>query len=102
MAKHPDVQRKAHAEIDRVVWSKRLPNFNDRSSGKMPYIEAIYREVLSLAPPLPLCVPHAATEDDHYNGYFIPKGEHQLPRNNHRGFYMRINQALPYFPTYGK
>jgi len=74
MARYPEVQRKAHAEIDQVVGSKRLPDFSDRDFGKMPYIEAIYREVLRLAAPLPLCVPHAVSEDDHYKGYFIPKG----------------------------
>jgi len=72
---HPEVQRKAYKEIERVVGTKRLPDFSDRSNGNMPYIEAIYREVLRIAPPLPLSIPHAASEDDYYKGYFIPKGE---------------------------
>ncbi|KAF9553642.1 cytochrome P450 [Agrocybe pediades] len=72
MAKHPDIQKKAQAEIDRVVGSKRLPDFEDRSS--LPYVEAIYRELQRYAPPLPLALPHAASEDDYYKGYLIPKG----------------------------
>ncbi|KAF4621053.1 hypothetical protein D9613_001191 [Agrocybe pediades] len=72
MAKHPEVQTKAQAEIDRVVGSKRLPDFSDRE--RMPYLEAMYREVLRIAPPIPMCVPHAVSEDDYYKGYFIPKG----------------------------
>jgi len=75
MATYPTVQRKAHEEIDRVIGSKRLPDFSDRSSGKLPYIEAIYRELLRIAPSLPLSVPHSTAEDDYYKGYFIPKGE---------------------------
>ena len=39
----PDVQAKAHAELDRVVGADRLPEFSDRSS--MPYISAICKEV---------------------------------------------------------
>ncbi|PPQ72833.1 hypothetical protein CVT26_003342 [Gymnopilus dilepis] len=72
MAIHPEVQRKAQAEIDEVVGQARLPDFDDRP--KLPYIEAIYREVLRINPPVPLGLPHGVTEDDNYKGYFIPKG----------------------------
>ncbi|KAF9562107.1 cytochrome P450 [Agrocybe pediades] len=74
MAKHPNVQRKAQAEIDRVVGNKRLPDFSDRASGDMPYLEAVYRESLRMSTPLHLGIPHAASEADLYKGYFIPKG----------------------------
>ena len=40
----------------------------------MPYIEAIYREVLRYKPPLHMGMPHCLTEDDHYKEFFIPKG----------------------------
>ncbi|KAF9552595.1 cytochrome P450 [Agrocybe pediades] len=79
MAKHPEVQKKAQAEIDRVVGSKRLPDFEDRSSGRMPYMEALYRELQRYAAPLPLGLPHAASEDDYYKGYLIPKGARIFP-----------------------
>ena len=72
IALHPEVREKAQEEIDRVVGSRRLPDFNDRES--MPYTEAIYREVMRIRPTIPMGVPHANTEDDVYNGYFIPKG----------------------------
>ncbi|PPQ91909.1 hypothetical protein CVT25_001185, partial [Psilocybe cyanescens] len=72
MAVNPDVQKKAQSEIDRVIGSNRLPTVEDRKS--LPYIEAIYREVMRLRPPLPLGAPHRVTEDDYYKGYFIPKG----------------------------
>ncbi|KAJ7069771.1 cytochrome P450 [Mycena amicta] len=72
MATYPDIQRKAQAEIDGVVGSQRLPEFSDKD--KLPYIEAIYREVLRWKPVLPLSVGHATTENDIYDGYFIPKG----------------------------
>ncbi|KAF8161643.1 cytochrome P450 [Crassisporium funariophilum] len=72
MAASPQVQKRAQAELDRVIGTNRLPVFEDRPS--LPYIEAIYREVLRFAPPLPLGVPHCLSEDDYYDGYFIPKG----------------------------
>jgi len=72
MVLNQEAQNKAQAEIDRVVGADRLPNYQDRDS--LPYVEAIYREVLRWRPPVPLSVPHASVEDDVYNGYFIPKG----------------------------
>ena len=44
MAMHPDVQRKAQAEIDAVVGQDRLPDFSDRA--KLPYVNAIIEETL--------------------------------------------------------
>ncbi|KJA14789.1 hypothetical protein HYPSUDRAFT_48854 [Hypholoma sublateritium FD-334 SS-4] len=72
MATHPDVQRKAQEELDRVVGFSHLPSFEDRH--QMPYVDGIYREILRLHPPLGLGVAHVLTTDDHYKGYFIPKG----------------------------
>jgi cytochrome P450 len=72
MAINPDIQEKAQTEIDRVIGRIRLPDFSDRP--KLPYLEAIYREVLRSRPPTQLGCTHGLMEDDHYKGYFIPKG----------------------------
>jgi len=72
MTLFPDAQRKCQEEIDRVVGKDRLPDFDDREH--LPYIEAIYKECLRWHQPLPLGIPHLLTEDDTYNGYFIPVG----------------------------
>ncbi|TFK65823.1 cytochrome P450 [Pluteus cervinus] len=72
MALNPDIQRKGQREILQLIGNSRLPTFEDRPA--LPYIEAIYREMLRWKPVLPLGVPHKSTEDDHYNGYFVPKG----------------------------
>ncbi|KAK7040939.1 cytochrome p450 [Paramarasmius palmivorus] len=72
MARNPEVQRKAQDEIDAVVGRDRLPTLEDRKY--LPYIEAIYRETMRTNPAVPLGLPHYTTEDDFYNGHFIPKG----------------------------
>jgi cytochrome P450 len=46
MLQHPEVQERAQAEIDTVVGSDRLPNFDDRPN--LPYVEAIWLETLRL------------------------------------------------------
>ncbi|KIL66896.1 hypothetical protein M378DRAFT_160436 [Amanita muscaria Koide BX008] len=77
MVSHPDAQRKAQEEIDSVTGSRRLPSYEDRSS--LPYVEALYREVLRWRPVIPTSLPHATTKDDVYKGYYIPKGTIVLP-----------------------
>lgn len=73
LASHPLVLQRAQAEIDRVVGKERLPELNDRPY--LPYLEAIYREVMRWSPVTPFALPHLSHNDDVYNGYFIPKGE---------------------------
>ncbi|KAF7357530.1 Cytochrome P450 [Mycena sanguinolenta] len=72
MALYPEVQKKAQTEIDTVIGTDRLPEFEDRPS--LPYVEALYREVMRWRPVTPLGVAHASSEDDIYDSYFIPKG----------------------------
>jgi len=72
MAVHPDAQKKAQREIDSVVGTHRLPEFEDRPS--LPFVEALFRELMRWRPVLPLGVSHATTTDDVYEGYYIPKG----------------------------
>lgn len=40
---HPEAQRRAHEEIDRVVGSDRLPDYSDLD--RMPYVKAFMLEV---------------------------------------------------------
>ncbi|KAK7048410.1 O-methylsterigmatocystin oxidoreductase [Favolaschia claudopus] len=72
MAQYPAVQERAQKEIDSVIGSARLPQFEDRPS--LPFVEALYREVMRWRPALPLGVSHATSTEDIYNGFYIPKG----------------------------
>jgi len=77
MMNHPEIQRRAQAEIDSVVGCQRLPDFEDRAS--LPYVDAIMRETMRWHPVLPIGLPHATSEDDVYEGYFIPQGVTIIP-----------------------
>ncbi|CAE6488034.1 unnamed protein product [Rhizoctonia solani] len=73
MVYHPEVQKTAQAEIDRVVGNSRLPNLSDRES--LRYTEAVYKEVLRWQPVAPFAIPHQlGPEDDVYQGMHIPGG----------------------------
>ncbi|KAH9849077.1 cytochrome P450 [Lenzites betulinus] len=76
MTLHPEVQNKAQAEIDAVVGTDRLPTAADRE--ELPYVEAIYLEVLRWNNVTPSGAAHRSTEDDFHEGYFIPKGTHVI------------------------
>ena len=69
---HPDIVKRGQEELDRVVGSHRMPNFDDQPS--LPYIGAIVKEVLRWRPVTAGGIPHAVVQDDEYMGYKIPKG----------------------------
>lgn len=77
MVKYPEVQAKAQRELDSVLGPNQLPSFADQDS--LPYLTAIVKECLRWEPLLPFSVPHRATADDTYNGYFIPAGTIVIP-----------------------
>jgi len=74
---NPEVQVKAHCELDLVIGRERLPDFSDRES--LIYIEAIVKECLRFHPVVPFGVPHAVIADDQYKGMHIPKGSSVFP-----------------------
>jgi len=91
---YPDIQKKAQDELDSAIGRERLPSFEDRP--RLPFIDAVCKEMLRWRPVAPLGafsgtltkslseivfispslagVPHAATKDGIYAGFFIPKG----------------------------
>lgn len=52
MVKNPRVWKRAQAEIDAVIGTDRLPEYEDRPS--LPYVEAIIRESLRWKPVAPI------------------------------------------------
>ena len=72
MIAHPELQKRAQDELDAAVGRSRTPTFDDAPN--LPYIQALVKESLRWRPALPLGIPHTTTEDDWYEGMFIPKG----------------------------
>ncbi|KAG8744096.1 hypothetical protein FRC10_010777 [Ceratobasidium sp. 414] len=72
MLYNPTAQATAQAEIERVIGTDRLPTYADRDS--LPYVEAVYKEVMRWQPIAPLGLPHkhTAEKDDEYRGMRIP------------------------------
>lgn len=83
MVLHPEVQAKARAELDDLLSfsspssSKRLPTHEDRAS--LPYLNAVLSEIYRWNPAAPLGVAHRLTQDDIYEGHFIPEGTTVIP-----------------------
>jgi cytochrome P450 len=72
MVAYPETQARAQAELDAVVGRARLPTFADYPH--LPYTRAMVKELLRWRPIVPLITPHRSTEDDWYEGMFLPKG----------------------------
>ncbi|GAB0138040.1 hypothetical protein EsDP_00006287 [Epichloe bromicola] len=72
MIKNPGEFRKAQDEVDAVCGPLRSPSSEDVH--RLPFIKACMDETLRWRPVAPGGVPHALTQDDTYEGYFLPKG----------------------------
>uniref|UniRef100_A0A8C4WUR2 Cytochrome P450, family 1, subfamily B, polypeptide 1 n=1 Tax=Eptatretus burgeri TaxID=7764 RepID=A0A8C4WUR2_EPTBU len=69
---YPEVQRKVHAEIDRVVGRDRLPLLSDEP--RLVYTVAFIFEVMRFSSFIPVTIPHAASTDTSIRGFRVPKG----------------------------
>lgn len=97
MTRHTDEQIKAQIELDNVLGFGNLPTLADRH--RLPYVEALLTEVMRMytlgptghtfsvhafdlsIPTIFSGIPHAVTEDDIHDGYFIPKGTKIITNN---------------------
>ena len=96
LLEHPEVLKKAQAQIDAVVKPGHLPDLEDEPS--LPYITAIAKETLRWRDVTPIGrfnwlawssflfyrsfytgVPHSLTTEDEYKGYRIPAGAIIIP-----------------------
>ncbi|OCH95899.1 cytochrome P450 [Obba rivulosa] len=90
MMAHPDKQRLAQEDLDKVVGGDRLPVVADRE--KLPYVDAVIKETMRWSPAVPMGFPRCLTEDEFYNGFHIPKGTMVFP--------IAWNVAHEYNPKY--
>ncbi|XP_032728231.1 cytochrome P450 2W1 [Lontra canadensis] len=76
MGKHPSVQGRVQAELDRVLGPGRLPRLEDQRS--LPYTNAVLHEVQRFITLLPH-VPRCTAADTQLGGYLLPKGTPVIP-----------------------
>ncbi|KAJ6416235.1 hypothetical protein OIU84_004940 [Salix udensis] len=69
---HPDVLRKAKAEVDDARVGDRLIDESDFA--KLHYLQSIISENLRLCPVTPLIPPHMPSSDCTIGGYHVPAG----------------------------
>ncbi|KAF4617311.1 hypothetical protein D9613_005809 [Agrocybe pediades] len=82
MTLYPEAQRRAQQEIDELLGKgprARLPTFEDRPH--LPFVEAVYREVMRWRPVSPINDAHVTTAIDVYKGFYIPKGASVIVNN---------------------
>ncbi|KAL3732941.1 hypothetical protein ACJRO7_022459 [Eucalyptus globulus] len=72
MLNHPEILKKARAEIDEVVGHDRLVSESDLP--KLPYLHSVINETMRMYPVGPLLVPHESVEDCQVGGYRVPRG----------------------------
>ncbi|KAM5165045.1 cytochrome P450 2K4-like [Mantella aurantiaca] len=76
MIKYPEIQKRVHEEIDRVIGSAQ-PRIDHRKN--MPYTNAVIHETQRFANILPMNLPRETTRDVTFQGYHLPKGTHIVP-----------------------
>ncbi|KAM7212148.1 cytochrome P450 1A1 [Rhypophila decipiens] len=107
MGLHPEWQKKAQNEIDRVC-GDRMPTMQDFPN--LPTVRACLKETVRWRSGVPLGVPHQAERDDEYRGVKIKKGTivlacewtiNRVPEKYPDGENFRPERWLdPSWPTY--
>nr|UXG91340.1 miltiradiene/abietatriene hydroxylase [Callicarpa americana] len=73
---NPDKLAKVKNELKTVVGESKQVQESDMP--RLPYLQAVIKEVLRYHPPGPLLLPRKAEYDQEVNGYLIPKGTQVL------------------------
>ena len=72
LANYPEIQEKAHAELNRVIGYNRAISLNDKDN--LNYIQALIWEAQRFKPLFPQGLMHCAERESNLDGYTIPKG----------------------------
>ncbi|XP_066450319.1 cytochrome P450 2C15-like [Eleutherodactylus coqui] len=96
MTKYPEIQKKVQNEIDKVIGSAQ-PQMEDRK--QMAYTDAVIQEIQRFGDIASSTVPHVASQDVTFRGYFIPKGTPIIPvlHSIHRDkeYFQKPNEFYP-------
>ncbi|XP_072974341.1 cytochrome P450 76M5-like [Typha angustifolia] len=76
LLRHPNVLSRARSEMQELVGSKQL---TESDIPRLPYLQAVVKEVMRLHPAGPLLLPHMVAESDvELCGYHLPRGARVL------------------------
>lgn len=101
MSLNPSILHRAQTELDSVIGTEHLPCVADY--GRMPYVEAVVKEVVRWRPMLPLSIARRTAKDDVYQGYFIPKGTIVMPNSWYASlFFFFASERLNCMVTTGR
>jgi cytochrome P450 len=92
---YPQILPILQAELDAIlpISDGRSPTLSDREKGKLPYLNALITETLRWRPATPFGIPHATSEADTYNGFYVP------PKTTVIANSWAINNNPLYFPS---
>ncbi|XP_058080717.1 flavonoid 3'-monooxygenase CYP75B137-like [Magnolia sinica] len=76
MMQNPEIMRKAQEELEQVVGMDNMVEESHMS--KLPYLEAVLKEVLRLHPPVPFLIPRSPSQTCTVGGYTVPKGTQMI------------------------
>ncbi|KAJ2928434.1 hypothetical protein H1R20_g8643, partial [Candolleomyces eurysporus] len=77
LLEHPEVLKKAQAQVDSVVGPGNMPELEHESA--LPYITAIAHETMRWRVVTPIAIPHLLAAEDEYKGYRLPAGAVIVP-----------------------
>ncbi|KAH7135157.1 cytochrome P450 2D18 [Dendryphion nanum] len=95
LAKNTWVQEKARMELDIVCGTARMPDWSDFKD--LPYINCIIKEGMRIRPLVPTGVPHRVTQDDWYDGMFIPRDSTVIVPQYAMHFSRHCTSQIPHF-----
>lgn len=75
---YPEVQKKLHEELDRVIGSGRMITLSDKSS--LPYTNATVMEIQRISNIIGINLPRRCTRDVKLNGCVVKKGTIVIPQ----------------------
>jgi cytochrome P450 len=94
---YPHILSTLQSELDAILPisspSARSPTLSDREQGTLPYLTALITETLRWRPATPFGIPHATSEADSYNGFYIP------PKTTVIANSWALNNNPLYFPS---
>lgn len=71
LARNPDIRARVEREVDTVLNGRHIEGAD---FDRLPYTNALLKEVLRIDPPTEVCVPKEATEDRMLGGHLVRKG----------------------------